>query len=145
MPVLKFKLNPEFRGRAARAIKWLPALAARLPARMRVAPGKAIVGAFAGWGAVILAGGVLMAHVSQDNCCVVSAPAVAVVEPPKATVAVAAPKTEAVPVAEPVAAPAPAPVAAKTTQRVDMTPTASIAEPPAKPKHKPHKKKPKDL
>ncbi len=44
------------------------------------------------------------------------------------------------------AKPAPAAAATKTTQRVDMTPTAAIpAEPAAKPKHKPHKKKPKDL
>ena len=44
------------------------------------------------------------------------------------------------------AAGAPVAPAAKTTQRVDMAPTAAIAPDPApKPKHKPHKTKSKDI
>src|SRR5437763_14769480 len=116
MPVLKFKLKPEFRSRAERAIKWLPGAAAGLPARMRVAPGKAILGAFAGWSAVILVGGVLMSHVSRENCCAVGATAAAVVEAPKAAVAVVAPKP-----AVAVAAPKPAlAVAARKPEAVPV-------------------------
>jgi hypothetical protein len=137
--VLKLKLDPHFASRALGAIKSLPALLLRMPRGLD----KATAGVFAGWCAVVLVGAVLMSHVAHENRDAVAAPAMAAAAAPKAPVVAAAPKLQTLAVEDP--APAPA-VAPKSTQRVDMTPTASIAaDASAKPKHKPHKKKAKDL
>lgn len=143
--MLQFQLGPAFKmGVTKLALPFSP-VAGKFSQSLIAGARQAVVGGIAGWGVALIAGAVLMTNVSHQKCCGVSAPpAVASAAVVKAAEPMA-PKTEtASVVATPIAPPAP--VVAKSTQRVDMTPTASIAVDPAgKPKHKPHKKKPKDL
>ncbi len=137
--MFKLQLPPDFKDRAA---AWI-ALPSRigLPAlrNARVAP-------VAGWASVILVGAVMMAHAARENCCAAPSPApVVAVEAPKpeAPQAVATPSADLAALAA-APEPAPPPAKSKSTERIDMTPTGAIGDPP-KPRHKPHKKKPKDL
>ena len=134
-----FQLGPEFKTGAERLVR---PMANRISQVILAATRNVIVGGVAGWGAVVIVGGVLMANASHDGCCKVdsppAAPAVAALSAPEP----AAAKPEAAAVAAQPAKPAAPPVAQKSTQRIDMTPTAAIPLDPApKPKHKPHKKK----
>ena len=131
-----FQLGPEFRAGAAR---FAQPLTQRFSQGFLAGARSVVIGGVAGWAAVVLAGAVLMANVSHETPAPVAASAAA---PTPAPPPVA--KSEAPPAVA--AEPAPPPAPTKTTQRVDMTPTAAIpAEPLAKPRRKPHRKKPKDL
>ena len=141
-------MTPDFKARAANLLEPLGPVAEKVSAGIAKKFGNAVAGAIVAWGAVVMVGGVLMAHASREDCCAVDPPAAtAATEAPKPAPVLTIPKpAAAAPIAAAPEAPAPSPVAIKTTQRVDMSPTAAIpADPPAKPKHKPHKKKPKDL
>jgi hypothetical protein len=116
----------------------------KISQRVRAGARNVAIGGVAGWGLVVVAGAVLMTNATQDKTFVASAPSAAATDMETKPIEPPAPKAEAAPAI--VAASAPAPVAAKSTQRIDMTPTAAIpADPIPKPKHKAHKKKPKDL
>jgi hypothetical protein len=126
--VFHFQFGPQFKAAAARLAAPLRPLADKIPRSV------------AGWGAVIVAGAVLMANASHDSVAAPPAP-VAVAAP-----APAAAKVEPTQVAVEPEKPAPPPVVAKTTQRVDMTPTAAIpAEPAHKARHRAHRKKAVDI
>jgi hypothetical protein len=138
-PVLHLKLAQGFDTSALR--KWRLLVPAAESLRLRVFKGAntAVIGAVAGWGAVVVLGAALLTGAWHEAAPAAPAPAVASVSAPAGPAPVVA-------LAKPVAAPAPIPTPAptKVTQRIDMSPTASIAETP-KPHHKPHKKKTKDL
>ncbi len=149
---IKFQVDSEFTSRAHGSLRSLPTVVAGLPSRLAGSLGNTLVGGFAGWGAAVLFGALLMSHAARDAYPGGHSAPVAAIEAPKADAVAPTPKVESAALAAE-AAPAPAPAAAaapkvvaKTTARVDMTPTGAIAEESAaKPKHKPHKKKPKAL
>ncbi|MDE3176886.1 MAG: hypothetical protein KGM15_12365 [Pseudomonadota bacterium] len=147
---IKFQVDSGFESRAFGALRSLPTVVAGLPSRFSGAFGHTVIGGFAGWGAAVLAGALLMTQAARETYPGAHSAPVAAVEAPQAAAVAATPKVESAALAAaaaPSPAPAPAPkVVAKTTARVDMTPTGAIAqEPAAKPKHKPHKKKAKAL
>jgi len=139
--VFHFQLGPEFKAGAARLAQPLAPFAQRISQRFFTGARSVILGGVAGWAAVVIAGAVLMANAGHDG----------VASPPPAPAVAAAPAAPAPPAAkvettEVPAQPAGSPIVAKSTQRVDMTPTAAIpAEPVHKLKHKAHKKKAKDI
>ena len=137
-----FQLGQEFRTDARRRVRQFSPMANRISQGLLAGARNVIIGGVAGWGVVVIAGAVMMANASHDDCCKgdpAPAPAaVAVVSGPEP----AAAKPETAPVAAAPAKPAPPPAATKTTQRIDMTPTAAIPlDPAGKPKPKSHKKK----
>ena len=145
---IKFQVDSEFASRAHGSLRSLPTVVAGLPSRLAGSLGNTLVGGFAGWGAAVLFGALLMSHAARDAYPGAHSAPVAAVKAPKADAVAATPKVEATALAvETAPAPAPEPkIVAKTTTRVDMTPTGAIAEESAaKPKHKPHKKKAKPL
>jgi len=136
--VFQFQLGPEFKASAARLAQPLAPFVQNISHRVSAGARHILIGGVAGWAAVVIAGAVLMAHAAPDRVASpapVSAAADVAVAPPAA-------KVEPTQVAVQPEKPAAPPVAEKSTQRVDMTPTASIPpEPLHKPRHKLHKKK----
>ncbi len=131
--------------------KWRLLVPAAESLRLRAFRGAstAVVGAVAGWGAVLVLGAALMTGARHEATPAAPAPALAValVSAPAAPARVAlapAPIAAATKPAAAAPAPIPAPAPTKVTQRVDMSPTAAIPETP-KPHHKPRQKKAKDL
>ena len=148
-PVLHLKLTQDFETGVIRQWRLLAPAAESLRLRVFKSTGTAAVGAVAGWGAVVVLGAALMTGARHEAIPTGPAPAVAVAAVPTIVAApVPAPAAPAPvaalakPPAPPAATPTPAPT--KVTQRIDMAPTASIADTPT-PHHKPHKKKTKDL
>ena len=139
--MLHLKIAQDFETGVVRQWRLLAPTAESLRLRLFKGASTAVIGAVGGWGAVVMLGAVLMSGARHEAP--PAAPALAAVVAP----APAAPAPAPAPVAALTRAAAPvsaAPAPAKVTQRIDMTPTAAIVEPP-KPHHKPHKKKTKDL
>lgn len=135
--MLYVNITPEFRAGALRKLRDLTPAAANMRLKLFKGASPAAIGAVAGWGAVVAIGAMLVSSASHDhapNAPEALPPMTAFASPPAPVVAQAVKETAAAP------SPAPSPSPTKTSQRVDMTPTASIPETP-KPHHKPHKKK----
>jgi len=152
-PVVKFRIAQIFRRRAAGVIQPCLRGADSTAIGGVSGSGNTRFGAYAALGAIGLGGAMLMANIARNRCDVpvatsqVAAPAMASGEPRTADAAKAAgvAKADPAPVAD---APAPPPAVAteKSTDRVDNSPTGSIAEDaPAKPKHKARVRKHKKL
>jgi hypothetical protein len=137
-----FQLGSEFKADAQRRARAFSPMANRISQGILAGARNVIIGGVAGWGVVVVAGAVMMSNVSHDDCCKLDSPATSAAVATSSAPEPAAAKPAPEPVAPAPAKPAPPPAAPKSTQRIDMSPTAAIPPDPApKPKHKPHKKK----
>jgi hypothetical protein len=151
--VFSFRLSQEFKKRAAGMVPPFPRGVVPSSASINPALDNGRFGAYAAVGAIALGGVMLMGNIAHNRSAVPVAEATAAstanaTDPTNGAVAVkllAAPQPDAIAVAP--AMPVATPVAAeKSAVRVDTSTTGAIASPPlAHPKHKPHRRKTKDV
>ncbi len=154
--MFSFRLSQEFKKRAAGMIAPFPRGA--VPTSAAIDPGldNSRFGAYAAIGAIALGGVMLMANIAHNRSAVpvAEAPAASTAnasDPTNGAVAIkslAAPQPVATPIAVAPATPVASPVATaeKSAVRIDTSTTGAIASPTlTHPKHKPHRKKTKDV
>jgi len=154
--VFNFRLSQQFKKRAAGMIAPFPRGVVPTSAAIDPSFDNSRFGAYAAVGAIVLGGVMLMANIAHNRSAVAlaaspTAPTANASDPSDGAVAVkslAAPQPVAAPIAVAPATPVATPVAAaeKSAVRVDTSTTGAIASAPlAHPKHKPHRKKTKDI